>query len=288
MSYNKLKDVNFLTLTDSRTQVEQPFTELKELFLQGNYISDISNLSFVNDSGELVSRIPNVTVLTLSRDLNYYEYTTGTKLGKQVFKPVEEYEYVIYTPMDIAPIGLMKNLTTFWLANNSISDISPLENCKLLATLDLYGNNISATISTDGLEPLARLQSLVCRRLDNNDIHTVKSLRRLIYLEILSLNNNHIGSVAGTLDSLSLLTYLDLDNNELSTFDAGSFPNLERLFLENQGYSTDTGFVNTLEQVLNLDQATGIVELRLNINQIAVRANQCLWLKHLDRFGNKK
>ena len=118
MSYNKLKDVNFLTLTDSRTQVEQPFTELKELFLQGNYISDISNLSFVNDSGELVSRIPNVTVLTLSRDLNYYEYTTGTKLGKQVFKPVEEYEYDIYTPMDIAPIGQMKNLTTLWLANN--------------------------------------------------------------------------------------------------------------------------------------------------------------------------
>ena len=98
----------------------------------------------------------------------------------------------------------------------------------------------------------------------------------MIYLEILSLNNNHIGSIAGTLDSLSLLTYPDLDNNELSNFDAGSFPNLERLFLENQGYSTDTGFVNTLEQVLNPDQATGIVELRLNINQIAVRANQCL------------
>lgn len=291
LSYNKLKDVNFLTLTDSRTQVEQPFTELKELFLQGNYITDISNLSFVNDSGELVSRVPNVTILTLSRDLNYYEYTSGTKLkDKQVFKPIEEYDYDIHASMDIAPIGLMKNLTTLWLANNSISDISPLENCKLLATLDLSGNNISATISTDGLEPLARLQSLVCLKLDNNDIHTVKSLRRLIYLEILSLSNNHIGSVTGTLDSLSLLKYLDLDNNELSTFDAGSFPNLERLFLENQGYSTDTGFVNTLEQILNLDQATGIVELRLNNNIIDSSSVQSIAnltkLEYLSLSGN--
>ena len=271
LSYNKLKDVNFLTLTDSRTQVEQQFTELKELFLQGNYISDISNLSFVNDSGELVSRIPNVTILTLSRDLNYYEYTTGTKLGKQVFKPIKEYDYDINTPMDIAPIGMMKNLTTLWLANNNISDISPLANCKLLATLDLSGNKISATIKTDGLEPLARLQSLVCLRLDNNDIHTVKSLRRLIYLEILSLSNNNIGSVAGTLDSLSLLTYLDLDNNELTSFDAGSFIHLQRLYLENQGYYTDDSkseFVKTLEQVINLDQAANIVELRLNNNKI--------------------
>ncbi len=293
LSYNCLKNVDFLTLTDSRTQAEQPFTELKELFLQGNYISDISNLSFVNDSGELVSRIPNVTVLTLSRDLNYYEYTTGSKTGKQVFKDLADYDYDITTPMDITSIGLMKNLTTLWLANNYITDISPLANCKLLATLDLSGNSISATVSSDGLEPLAKLQSLVCLKLDNNDIHTVKSLRRLIYLEILSLSNNHIASVAGTLDSLTLLTYLDLDNNELSSFDAGTFQNLQRLFLENQGYYTDDGqteFINTLEQVLNLDQATGIVELRLNnniINDTSVRSIANLTqLTYLSLSGN--
>lgn len=271
LSYNCLKNVNFLTLTDSRTQTEQPFTELKELFLQGNYISDISNLSYVNDSGELVSRIPSVTVLTLSRDLNYYEYTTGAKLGKQVFKDLADYEYDITTSMDIAPIGLMKNLTTLWLANNYITDISALENCKLLATLDLSGNKISATVSSDGLEPISKLQSLVCLKLDNNDIHTVKSLRRLIYLEILSLSNNNIGNVSGILDSLSLLTYLDLDKNEITSFDAGTFPHLQRLFLENQGYYSDeekTEFVNTLEQILNLDQCTDIVELRLNNNTI--------------------
>ncbi len=294
LSYNKLKDVNFLTLTDSRTQAEQPFTELKELFLQGNYISDISNLSFVNDSGELVSRIPNVNILTLSRDLNYYEYKIGEKLGKQVFKDVEEHEYDITTSMDIAPIGLMKNLTTLWLGNNYITDITPLANCKLLATLDLSGNSISATTSVDGLEPLSRLQSLICLKLDNNDIHTVKSLRRLIYLEILSLSNNHIGNTSGILDGLTNLTYLDLDKNELTSFDAGTFTKLQRLFLENQGYylseEENAEFISTLEQVLNLDQATGIVELRLNHNKIDASSVQSIAnlkkLEYLSLSGN--
>ena len=291
LSYNKLKNVDFLTLTDSRTQAEQPFTELKELFLQGNYITDISNLSFVDDSGETVSRIPNITVLTLSRDLNYYEYTTGENTGKKILKDLEDYEYDINTPMNIEPIGLMKNLTTLWLADNNISDISPLENCKLLATLDLSGNNISATVSSDGLEPLSKLQSLVCLKLDNNDIHTVKSLRRLIYLEILSLSNNHVGSVAGTLDNLSLLTYLDLDKNELSTFDAGPFPRLENLFLENQGYYTNDGeFVKTFEQILNLDRCPNITELRLNNNIIDSDSVQSIEnlekLEYLSLSGN--
>ena len=292
LSYNKLKNVDFLTLTDSRTQVEQPFTELKELFLQGNYITDISNLSFVNDSGELVSRIPNVTVLTLSRDLDYYEYTTGAKLGKNVLKPIEEYEYDITKPMDITPIGQMKNLTTLWLANNYISDISPLANCKLLATLDLSGNKITATTSENGLASLERLQSLVCLKLDNNDIHTVKSLRRLIYLEVLSLSNNNIGDV-NVLSGLTSLNYLDLDRNELSSFDAGTFTHLERLFLEDQGYypeNNDKEYINTLEQVLNLDKATGIVELRLNNNIIDSNSVQSIEnltnLEYLSLSGN--
>ncbi len=257
LSYNRLKDVDFLSLKDSRTNTDMAYPELKELFLQGNYISDISNLAFKNDQGEIVSRIPKVTVLTLSRDLNYYEYKTGA-LGKPVFKDKSELEYDITTPMDIAPIGLLKNVTTLWLANNYITDISPLSSCTVLATLDLSGNSITANAVTDGLAPISKLQSLVCLKLDNNDIQTVRSLKRLIYLDILSLSNNQIGNVSGIIDSMSLLTYLDLDNNELSTFDAGNFSRLKRLYLEN----------NKLVQVQNLNAATGLVELRLNNNTV--------------------
>ncbi len=283
LSYNRLKDVNFLTLVDSRTQSEQQFTELKELFLQGNYISDIKNLSFKNDSDEVVSRIPNVKVLTLSRDLSYFEYTTDEKLGK-VFKDADDYEYDITTSMDITPIGLMESLTTLWLGNNFIEDITPVANCKLLTTLDLSGNCITATSTSDGLEPLSKLQSLVCLKLDGNNIHTVRSLNRLIYLEILSLSNNSISNVS-KLSSIKNLVYLDLDRNELTSFDAAPFTKLNRLFLENQGrYNTETKeYTKTLEQVLNLDKAVKIVELRLNNNIIdASSVNSIGNLKQLE------
>lgn len=291
LSYNRLKDVNFLTLVDSRTQTEQPFTELKELFLQGNYISDISNLSFVNDSDEVVSRIPNVNVLTLSRDLSYFEYTTDEKLDK-VFKNVDDYEYDITTSMDITPIGLMESLTTLWLGNNFIEDITPVANCKLLTTLDLSGNCITATSTSDGLEPLSKLQSLVCLKLDGNNIHTVKSLNRLIYLEILSLSNNSISSVSNALSSIKNLVYLDLDGNELTSFDAAPFTKLNRLFLENQSrYNTESKeYTKTLEQVLNLEKAANIVELRLNNNNLdaasVMSIGNLTGLEYLSLSGN--
>lgn len=288
LSYNKLKDVNFLALKDSRTHVDCSYTELKELFLQGNYISDISNLAYVDDSGNTVSRIPNVNVLTLSRDINYYEYKAGTIFGKKVFKNADEYEYDITTPMDIAPLGLLKNVSTLWLANNYITDITPLANCKLLATLDLSGNSISANKDEDGLIPLSKLQSLVCLKLDNNaDIQTVKSLRRLIYLDVLSLSNNNIVNVSGILDGLTQLTYLDLDNNNLTSFDAGCFPLLQRLYLENNGIDEDM----KLNQVQNLSSAMNLIELRLNgndIDQTTVSSIASLnKLEYLSLSGNK-
>ncbi|MBR6985202.1 MAG: leucine-rich repeat domain-containing protein [Ruminococcus sp.] len=52
----------------------------------------------------------------------------------------------------------MDKLTTLWLADNYITDISPLKNCKLLSTLDLSGNRIKADSAFDGLEPLYNLQ----------------------------------------------------------------------------------------------------------------------------------
>lgn len=300
LSYNKLKDVNFLALKDSRTHFDCAYTELKELFLQGNYISDISNLAFTNDKGENVSRIPNVNVLTLSRDINYFEYKTSKKTGKKILKKLsskldeDKYEYDIKTPMNIAPIGLLKNVSTLWLANNSITDIEPLKNCKLLATLDLSGNSIVATAANDGLEPLSKLQSIVCLKLDGNaDIQTVRSLSKLIYLDVLSLSNNKIGNVSGILDRLTQLTYLDLDNNNLSSFDAGCFQKIKRLYLENNGVPDDNGEIKEefkLNQVQNLSTDTNLIELRLNGNNIDKNTidgiSSLTHLKYLSLSGN--
>lgn len=294
LSYNKLKDVDFLTLTDSKTQADMPFTELKELFLQGNYISDISNLSYVDGDGNVVSRTPNVKVLTLSRDLNYIEYDTKEN-GEKVFRDVEKYEYNILSSMDIKPIGLMEGLTTLWLGNNFIEDIEPIANCKLLTTLDLSGNSISAKSvgPEDGLAPLSELESLVCLKLDGNNIHTIYSLRYLRYLEILSLSNNSITDFSDKVPGLNNLTYLDLDGNQLKSFNAKNYPKLTRLYLENQRkYDSETKeYTKTLTQVLGLDKAPELVELRLNHNDLEVESIESIAvltkLEYLSLSGSK-
>lgn len=273
LSYNNLKNVNFFASGESAI-----YPELKELFLQGNHIIDITGFAFTNTKGNQVSRVPNVSILTLNRDLVYLEDSDGT------LKDYDKYEYKMDTPLNITPIGLMDKLTTLWLADNYITDISPLKNCKLLSTLDLSGNRIKADSSFDGLEPLYNLQSLVCLKLDSNHIFTVKSLENLTYLETLSLSDNHIGNVM-YLDGMKYLRYLDLDNNSLKTFDASRFPNLERLFLENQyDYEKDEDgkavsfnvddtecakiYNSLLTQVLHLSDAPNLVDLRLKGNDV--------------------
>lgn len=269
LSYNNLKNVDFLQPCGYNQYIE-----LKELFLQGNYITDISGFSFINEEdGKEYSRIPNINVLTLSRDLNYFEFNKNSSEHEGIIKDYSECEYDISAPLDLTPIKYMTHLTTLWLANNNILDISPLESCTLLSTLDLSNNAIESTVKNDTLAPLSKLQSLVCLKLDNNNISNVSSLKRLIYLEILSISNNNIGSMTGIADNLHNLVYLDLDNNKLTTFDAGYFPKLERLYLEHQyrydeNDNSESIEVRTLIQVLNLDMATNLVELRLNNNSV--------------------
>lgn len=296
LSYNNLKNVDFFASGDSAI-----YPELKELFLQGNHITDISGFAFANANNTLVSRIPNVSVLTLNRDLVYLEDDNGT------LKEYENYDHKIDKELDITTIGLMDKLTTLWLADNYITDISPLKNCKLLSTLDLSGNRIKADSTFDGLEPLYNLQSLVCLKLDGNHIFTVKSLENLTYLETLSLSNNHIGNVM-YLDGMKYLRYLDLDNNSLKTFDASRFPNLERLFLENQydyekdedgkaiSFTVDDAecakiYNSLLTQVLHLDDAPNLVDLRLKGNDVddaTINSISALQkLSYLSLSGNK-
>ena len=230
LSYNNLKDLSCLDHL-------RKYTELTDLLVQGNDISDISALSYVNGSGETVSTAPNLKRLTLSRKLN----SSNTEA------------------MNAEPIGLMKNLNVLWLANNGMTDLTPIGKCSLLTTLDLSNNNISApNANNDGLAPLSNLQSLICLMLDDNDITTVRSLRKLTNLQELSLSNNKIGSV-DALSPLTSLTYLDIDGNKLTAFNAGTFKNLYCLYLEN----------NNIEQLVSVGDLKNLYQLRLSYNNIS-------------------
>jgi hypothetical protein len=115
------------------------------------------------------------------------------------------------TDADAAPLGLLLNLTSLNLENNTISDLSILSN-KPLVTLNLNGNQIQ------DLTSLASLTTLQVLQLANNQITNVYPLAGLVNLLTLDLQNNRIGDrVQGFVDRLSALTFatLTLTNNPL-------------------------------------------------------------------------
>lgn len=241
LSHNYLKNLDFLKLERG-----VPFMALTDMLLHENYITDISSLSYVDGTGKTVSRVPNVKRLTLTRDLAYITTDEDIENG-----------FDINATLDIEPIRYMTKLTTLWLGNNNIDNISPLSTCHLISTLDLSCNNIISTHNDQGLAPLSNLLALVCLKLDNNKITTLTGLRGLTYLQVLSLSNNTITN-SDIVQSLPNLYYLDLDGNSLTSFKIGKLVNLRFLYLER----------NDLTSVTMLETAPHLTELRLNYNNL--------------------
>lgn len=229
LSYNNLTNLSFL-------HVGRQLSSLTDLFAQDNDLIDIGALSYVNDKGNTVSAIPNVKRLTLTR-----------KEGSS-----------FQSALDISALQYATNLSILWLANHNINDLSALTNCKLLTVLDLRNNDITATSKENDLIALRNLTSLGTLFLDNNHITVVNELRKLRGLVYLSLSHNTISSLSTYLNQMSGLEYLDLDGNALTSVNLTYFSGLKYFYAEN----------NHLTQIIKLDNAVRLEELRLNGNDL--------------------
>ena len=103
----------------------------------------------------------------------------------------------------------LSSLTEFYLDNNEISDIKPLQSLTQLTNLYLSRNEIS------DIKPLESLTNLILLELNNNQISDIKPLQSLTNLGFLSLSDNQISDIK-PLQSLTNLDYLSLDNNQIS------------------------------------------------------------------------
>jgi len=168
-----------------------------------------------------------------------------------------------------------RNLTTLWLGNNQITDISPLAGLINLVWLDLGGNQIS------DFSPLAGLVNLEVLYLDWNQISDVSPLGGLVNLQRLYLNGNQISDLS-PLAGLVNLEWLSLGGNQISDLSPlARLVNLEELVLgENQitDISPLAGLVNLVgldlqwNQISDLSPLAGLVNLlrlELACNQIS-------------------
>ena len=101
------------------------------------------------------------------------------------------------------------SLTTLNLDRNQISDLSPLSSLTSLTWLDLSNNQIS------DLSPLTPLTCLAFLHLYDNQISDLSPLSFLTSLTILYLGINYISDIF-PLTSLTSLTYLHLGSNQIS------------------------------------------------------------------------
>jgi len=148
----------------------------------------------------------------------------------------------------------LEDLTEFSAEQGGIVNITGLEHCTNLRSLDLSLNHIISDIS-----PLAGLTSLIELNLWHNQISDISPLASLTSLIELNLGSNQISDIS-PLASLTNLTLLDLGYNQIG--DISPLANLTSL-------TSLSLFDNQISDISPLANLTSLIELDLGANQIS-------------------
>ena len=155
--------------------------------------------------------------------------------------------------IDISPLENLTNLTKLELGFNSIIDISPLENLTNLTTLELFSNSIS------DISPLENLTNLTTLDLGFNSIIDISPLENLTNLTTLDLSGNNMSDIS-SLEDLTNLTTLLLFSNSISNISPlEDLTNLTKL---------DLSF-NSISDISPLEDLTNLTKLNLSFNSIS-------------------
>jgi len=152
----------------------------------------------------------------------------------------------------IAPLKDLRNLSSLYLSNNQISELSGLKDLSLLSRLDLSSNQIR---ELSGLKDLNNLSSLW---LSSNEISELSGLKDLKQLTELDLSDNEIIELSGLKD-LSNLSKLWLSRNQIIELSGlKDLSNLTKLYLYN----------NQIRELSGLKDLSLLSKLDLGYNQI--------------------
>jgi len=219
-------DVSQNNITDLTTFGFENLTNLTELQLWHNEITDISalsglvsldNLSLYNNRISDISALSGLTALTILR-LHNNEIA------------------------DISALSGLVLLRSLDLNRNQITDISIVSGLSTLLSLDLGNNQITAIPSLDELTSLGSLF------LSNNQIAYIQPLTELRWLSSLELSHNQISDISPLGDAENLM-FLELVGNNIT--DVYPLSNLSRLFrLDLRGNPVDADQIAELIEAL--------------------------------------
>ena len=153
---------------------------------------------------------------------------------------------------DVSPVENLTALIKLTLAHTSISEVPPLEHLTNLTDFYLNDNSI------EDISPLKNMTSLKFLILDDTSISDISPLKNLTNLDNLYLNDNSIKDISA-LKNLTNLTDLYLNDNSISDISPlKNLTNLEDLHLYN----------NSIEDISPLENMTSLVVLGVASNSI--------------------
>lgn len=169
---------------------------------------------------------------------------------------------------DLSPLKVFNNLTYLNLHDNQLSDITPLQELIRLQELDLSENHISVLNSLrhlvglkkldisdnviENIESLSALKSLAVLNLSRNRVSDISSLSPLANLNYLNLNHNNIKKIT-SLAMLENMITLDIGNNKISNFKAiENLTKIEILDIEKNEF-IDLSFLKKLVKLKNIN-----------------------------------
>jgi internalin A len=145
--------------------------------------------------------------------------------------------------MDIADLsGLEKcvNLASLELAKNKISNLEPLKGLTKIQFLNLAGNKI------EDIRPLSEIIALQYLELSGNHLKTVEPLKGLTNMASLYLSTNSISDITPVL-GMKKLSSLYLDNNKIKSIPPGN------QWRGLSSFSANNNSISDLSPITNLD-----------------------------------
>lgn len=189
-----------------------------------------------------------------------------------------------------------ENLTYLKIAENEITDLSPISGLPQIITLNMKNNMVS------DISPISNLTTL--RKLyitSNTDIKDISSLNRLTNLTELYIDNTGINNI-DVLENFINLKYLNFSQNSITNLSPISeFTNLIELYGQYNMIS-DISYIKNLENleilnlnnnnIVNLNSISNLSKLKilsLNENQISnlSKLTNLINLKELFLYNNK-
>lgn len=185
LSNQKLKDSDIADL--------KYMTNLSEIILSNNELTDLSALSGLTQLEKLTFHNNNVNDLSFAKNL-----TKLTVIGAENNGITS-----------VSALSKLTKLSEIWLKGNSIKDISPLKNCVNVTKLSLSDNPLGDISSLSGMKKLKELH------LGNCGLKSIKALSGCSKLETVYLFDNKLTDLTPLAGSKKL-ALLDAKNNRLN------------------------------------------------------------------------